>query len=95
MSVTGFTAALIVLDIATGGSMIRNSVLGYDPIIGARYYGIGNEYMGVVTGSIIIAVCSLPAAKSLLSGLLQHCWASVIVVGYPALGIWEEPLLSF
>ena len=43
LSVTGFTAALIVLDIATGGSMIRNSVLGYDPIIGARYYGIGNE----------------------------------------------------
>ena len=87
LSVTGFTAALIVLDIATGGSMIRNSVLGYDPIIGARYYGIGNEYMGVVTGSIIIAVCSLPGSqKSLVWIAAALLGIVVIVVGYPALG---------
>lgn len=29
---------------------IRYSVFGYDPFVGARYYGIGNELMGYVSG---------------------------------------------
>ena len=35
---------------------MKNSVLGYDPVRGARFYGIGNEYMGVLIGSLIIGV---------------------------------------
>lgn len=37
-----------------GGPLGKYSVLGYDPIIGARFYGMGNEYMGVVIGSAIL-----------------------------------------
>jgi hypothetical protein len=48
------TAAAIDYDLLTGFSMIQSSVLGYDPMAGARYYGIGNEYMGILLGSIII-----------------------------------------
>jgi hypothetical protein len=33
--------------------------MGYDPIVGARFYGIGNEYMGILIGSIIIGSTSL------------------------------------
>lgn len=44
----------VVLDGLTGGKLIQQSFLGYDPIKGARYYGIGNEYMGVVLGSSIL-----------------------------------------
>lgn len=39
-----------VLDLAMGEHLIRRSVLSYDPIVGARYYGIGNEYMGLLIG---------------------------------------------
>jgi hypothetical protein len=35
--------------------LMKRSYLGYDPIIGARFYGIGNEYMGVVIGSSILS----------------------------------------
>ncbi|PTX58845.1 hypothetical protein C8P63_11415 [Melghirimyces profundicolus] len=45
----------VVVDGLMGGPLIQQSFLGYDPIKGARYYGIGNEYMGVVLGSSILA----------------------------------------
>jgi hypothetical protein len=45
----------VVIDGLFGGTLIERSFLGYDPIKGARYYGIGNEYMGVVLGSAILA----------------------------------------
>lgn len=44
----------VVVDGLLGGTLIQQSFLGYDPIKGARYYGIGNEYMGVVLGSSIL-----------------------------------------
>mgnify|MGYP001157634339 CR=1 FL=1 len=44
----------VALDGILGGELIQTSFLGYDPIKGARYYGIGNEYMGVVLGSSIL-----------------------------------------
>ncbi|MEB4797857.1 hypothetical protein P5G65_28540, partial [Paenibacillus chondroitinus] len=49
-------AALIVLDACTGAHAMKYSVLGYDPMIGARYYGIGNEYMGVLIGALVLGV---------------------------------------
>jgi hypothetical protein len=48
------TALAVDLDLITGSTMIQSSVLGYDPMAGARYYGIGNEYMGILLGAIII-----------------------------------------
>lgn len=50
------TTAIIVLDACTGAHAMKYSVLGYDPMIGARYYGIGNEYMGVLIGALVLGV---------------------------------------
>lgn len=47
------------LDILAGSPFIKQSVLGYDPEIGARFYGIGNEYAGMFIG------CSLAVAGSI------------------------------
>ncbi|SNS32699.1 hypothetical protein SAMN05446037_10083 [Anaerovirgula multivorans] len=49
----------LIVDIILGQNLIKNSILGYDPIIGARYYGIGNEYMGVLIGSALIFTTTL------------------------------------
>ncbi|WP_216831752.1 hypothetical protein [Alkalihalobacterium elongatum] len=38
---------VITVDLWMGSPLMQRSYLGYDPIIGARYYGIGNEYAGV------------------------------------------------
>lgn len=48
------SGGMIVLDGLTGALAMKSSILGYDPMIGARYYGIGNEYMGVLIGSLIL-----------------------------------------
>lgn len=50
----------VLIDGVVWNSMLmKRSYLGYDPIIGARYYGIGNEYMGVVIGSSILSLAML------------------------------------
>lgn len=54
-----FSAALIVGDTVCGNPLMRVSMLGYDPIVGARFYGIGNEYMGFLLGSTIMGVAGL------------------------------------
>jgi hypothetical protein len=50
------TAWIIMMDACTGAHAMKYSVLGYDPMIGARYYGIGNEYMGVMIGALVLGV---------------------------------------
>lgn len=46
--------AFLLIDGLLHNTMMKRSLLGYDPVIGARYYGIGNEYMGVLTGSALL-----------------------------------------
>ncbi|ADL67673.1 conserved hypothetical protein [Thermoanaerobacterium thermosaccharolyticum DSM 571] len=53
------TALTITVDIFTGAHLMKGSILGYDVIAGARFYGIGNEYMGVLIGSTIMGVMAL------------------------------------
>ncbi len=52
------TGTGIIVDAVAGAGLMKYSVLGYDPIGGARFYGIGNEYMGVLIGSLIVG-CGL------------------------------------
>lgn len=59
-------AGVILLDALVGGPLQKTAILGYDPIVGARFYGIGNEYMGILIGSMIIGSTSL---LTRLSGL--------------------------
>lgn len=50
------TVAVILVDIGSGGYLAAHSILSYDPIVGARYYGIGNEYMGFLLGSVLLSL---------------------------------------
>ncbi len=77
----------IILDQFTGWNLIRFSALGYSAVAGSRYYGIGNEYMGVFLAVTIVLAhlvteiikCKWPAL--VIMGL------SVIVLGWPQWGI--------
>ncbi len=53
------TSVAVLADVVTGSALIKNSTLGYDPMSGSRYYGIGNEYMGVLIGAAIIAISAM------------------------------------
>lgn len=63
----GLTVGVIVVDLLTGARLLQSSHLGYDPIGGSRYYGIGNEYMGLLIGAGGVAAGGLleiaPAGK--------------------------------
>lgn len=48
------SAGIIIIDAMVGSPLQKTSIMSYDPIVGARFYGIGNEYMGVLIGSLII-----------------------------------------
>ena len=51
----GAAVAALLIDIALGEPLMGDSLLGYSPISGSRFYGIGNEYMGFLIGSTLIA----------------------------------------
>ena len=77
---------IILIDSLFNGIITRFSVLSHDPIIGARYFGLGNEMVGVFL-----------AATTLSAGLLYRKYnkrfipifillLAVIIGGYPRLG---------
>ncbi|GAB6139244.1 hypothetical protein [Halanaerobaculum tunisiense] len=82
------TTGLLVFDLWQGGEWIKLSVLGYSPVIGARFYGVGNEFMGVIIGAGIMALTGLQELTSKLSDrlLLIGFGLLVLTVGYPRLG---------
>lgn len=53
------TFLALTIDILLDSFLIKRSFLGYDPIIGARFYGIGNEYMGIYIGATLLFTSSL------------------------------------
>lgn len=54
------TAVALLADTIYGAGLQQSSFLGYDPIGGSRYYGMGNEYMGALIGSAILGTAGLP-----------------------------------
>lgn len=78
-----FSVAIILLDLIIKGNISRYSVLSYDPIIGARYYGIGNEMVGLLLGSVTVLSIKILEKdnKSLIPLFLLI--VSVVLVGHP------------
>jgi hypothetical protein len=81
----------IVGDVITGQNLIKSSILGYDPITGARFYGIGNEFMGVLLGCTVMAIAVL-LQKNIIPGLAKKIIVpvtlliTVFIIGSPVLG---------
>jgi len=83
---------LLVIDQFTGARLAAGSPLGYDIISGARFYGMGNEYMGILIGAVCTGtgiVCEKWRKKN-APGLL---WPAapllvlpLVILAHPALG---------
>ncbi|MDR7855996.1 hypothetical protein [Tissierella sp.] len=86
MYISAFSVFVIFLDLLLKGSISKYSVLSHDPIIGARYYGIGNEMVGILLGSVTLLSIRISEKnnKSLLPLILFSI--SVIMVGHPLYG---------
>ena len=52
-------AGSLLIDMLTGSHLMQRNLLGYSAIEGARYYGIGNEAMGVLIGALLVLAARL------------------------------------
>ena len=79
--------AIIVVDSALYTPLMESNIMSYDPMIGARYYGIGNEYEGVTIGSAIIGFAILLEHKSIKRWTVVPFLLLVLFTSaYPAMG---------
>ncbi len=79
-------AALIVSDVLNGSPGMRFSALEMGVMMGSRFYGIGNEYMGALVGLTTIglgAIIQLNPTRGRLAALL-----AVFVTLVIGLGCW-------
>ncbi|KAF1085360.1 hypothetical protein SPSYN_01496 [Sporotomaculum syntrophicum] len=87
-----FTSLCILIDLFCGAPLQKQSLLGYDPIAGARFYGIGNEYMGVLLGSTIIGITALItrfttcSRKAILAGTGLYFIITLYAIAAPEYG---------
>lgn len=99
LAVTGFTCAVLLVDVVTGGSLQVNTVFSYSPLVAGRFSGFGNTAFSVlgavtiVTGSLIVqrrgrTKGSLIAAATLFAVV-------VIVDGAPMWGSDVGGVLAF
>ncbi|KHF38584.1 hypothetical protein LQ50_20320 [Halalkalibacter okhensis] len=91
------TFLLITVDVILGSAFMQRSYLGYDPIIGARYYGIGNEFAGVYVISAIMVISPLVDVRRkkqsiLLMTALFTC--VLVILGKNSLGTNAGATLS-
>lgn len=81
------TIAVIAVDSVFGTYLMKNSIMSYDAIIGARYYGMGNEYQGIAIGSAIFGLAMLLDYKKINKWLVAIlCLVILITTASPMMG---------
>lgn len=86
---------LVSSDLFSGAYLAQASLLGYSFIGGSRFYGIGNEYMGVIIGATVVSLSLFLDKSQFLEN--NKSWISkaaimlllagiAFVVGSPLLG---------
>ena len=62
--ICALTALVLVGDGLTGTTLVSNSALSEYALSGIRFYGIGNEYMGMlIAGALLACAFTLPSAR--------------------------------
>ena len=80
------TLILVLLDPLLGSPLMTFSAFGSDAVLGDRYYGIGNLYMGVAIGSALLFTClALEVFKKTLDEPWKRYTLSVTVLGLTTL----------
>lgn len=90
--ICALTAVLLVGDGFTGTRLISNSALSEYALSGIRFYGIGNEYMGMLIAGGLLA-CALTerkegTASGAPTGIFLFLWFALVtfVLSFPAFG---------
>ncbi len=78
---------VITFDSLLATPLMESNIMSYDPMIGARYYGIGNEYEGVTIGSALLGFSILLQNKKLRKPIVTTILIIILFISaYPAMG---------
>ncbi|MEG2247066.1 MAG: hypothetical protein RR942_01590 [Romboutsia sp.] len=84
---SAITIVVIVIDSIFGTHLMQNNIMSYDAIIGARYYGVGNEYEGITIGCAIFALSVLVNYKKIPKWMVIVSLLIVLITSaYPSMG---------
>ncbi|HEB13029.1 MAG TPA: hypothetical protein ENI11_05090 [Actinobacteria bacterium] len=84
--------ATLIIQLPLGSILERNSILGMNSIIGARFYGIGNEYTGVMLACAVLCAAAWFTIRGDISKTAMSLISSglflilTIIIGWPSLG---------
>jgi len=84
------TLAAVAGDALAGGELAATSALGYSLISGARYYGVGNEYAGVLAGAGVFAAAALAELARPGPALI----VTTLAVGLPVTALLASPAVG-
>ena len=81
---------VISIDLATGSHLQANSLLGYNPIVGGRYYGLGNQGAAIFIVSLFVFL-GLAVSWLRARGRRRAVIAVPVVVGLLAVFVSGNP----
>lgn len=76
----------LALDVVFDARLISRSVFGYDFQSGARFYGIGNEYMGYYAGLLLVSGYFLGFLLGKKHAQTVLLLVSVVLIAFPIFG---------
>lgn len=81
--VAAVTATVVAADVVTGGRLQISSLMGVQPLVGARFYGFNNQAFALFAASTVLLAAAL-ANPLVQRGRRRHAAALVAVVGVVA-----------
>ena len=91
--VAGITSAVLAVDVATGSNLQISSLMGQQPVVAGRFYGLGNvQFALFATGALLFATSVADAAirvgrrRLAVLSVVGIGAVAVIVDGTPGLG---------
>ena len=89
-ALSGANLLILATDLATGSHLQANSLLGYNPIVGGRYYGLGNQGAAIFIVSLFIFL-GIAVSWLRARGHRRAVFAVPIVVGLAAVFVSGNP----
>lgn len=86
---------VILVDVFSNGFITKYSVLGHDPIIGARYFGIGNEMVGLFLAVSMLSLGLIYRKCNKKAIFIFILLFLIIIVGHPKLGANVGGMITF
>ncbi len=89
--VTATTVVVLGVDVMTGSRLQLSSLMGLQPVIGGRYYGLGNvEFSLFATSALLLA--TVAANRFVLAGRPRTAAAAAAVIGGVAIVVDGAPM---